>query len=248
MKQLLVIIAVLSSFSLFAQAPQEIDDVRLLYRHEHAGGFVLHSHGWGVNYRFSANLGDEAQRQFQFDMVGLHHSKEVKVESFYAVDGKKFVYGKDNATTLFRGSIGRLNTISGKELKNGVRVSYLMQFGVTLALLKPYYYRISEESLGVVSAPNLSNERFNLSTHTLDRIYGRSSYFYGLNEARIEPGLHGKFGFNFEYAEEDELVRALEAGVAVDAFRTPLPIMSQIENDQYYLTFYINILIGKKVK
>ena len=60
-----------------------------------------------------------------------------------------------------------------------------------------------------------------------------------------------KFAFNFEYSNEKDLMKGMEAGVVLDVYAQRVPIMANTEsfedqNKALFLNFYLNLFIGKK--
>ena len=55
--------------------------------------------------------------------------------------------------------------------------------------------------------------------HTPYSIYGRASYFKGFNEMKVQLGAYVKGGFAFEFSKKNEVIKSIEAGVCLDAFK-----------------------------
>jgi len=227
---------------------QDADDqTKLYYTSEYSGGFFLHSYGMGGNFRYGQKLGAANTRIYQFEFSTMKHPKEQKVYNPYLNDPKGYVYGKENSFWTFRFSIGKDKEIFGKEIKKGVKVSYVYAAGFTLGFVKPIYYEVATPNLG---APNytVSSEKFDLEEHSIDRIFGKSGFLVGFNELSLKPGANVKFAFNFEYAAEDALIRALEAGASLDAFPQQIQVLAGEEGSKnLWLGVYINIMFGRKV-
>ena len=89
-------------------------------------------------------------------------------------------------------------------------------------------------------------EKYNPNIHNQDDIYGRAPFTDGLTELKFRPGLYTKLGYCFEYAPIFENMKALEVGVALDAFPKEIPIMAFTKNKQLFFTFYITLMYGRK--
>jgi hypothetical protein len=77
---------------------------------------------------------------------------------------------------------------------------------------------------------------------------------------KVQLGAYVKGGFTFEFSKKDEVIKSIEAGVCLDAFKIgensmlksaigdELPIMALTKNKKTFLTFYINMnfIFGKK--
>ena len=138
-------------------------------------------------------------------------------------------------------------------------VSAIGAGGVSLAFLKPVY-------LEILYVDDISNEfyveteKYSPTEHTPYNIYGRASYFKGFDEMQMQVGSYLKAGFSFEFSKEDEVIRSIEAGISIDAFKIgdnaivgdtfgkELPIMAIAKNKKTFLSFYINMnfFFGKK--
>lgn len=238
-----LLVTVLISLNLYAQE-EDIDETRLFYRSEMSGGLILHTHGFGANFRKAKRKTGFKQRLFSIEIVNIKHPKEYKT-SPYVEDSKGFIFGKLNSLTVLRPSIGKQKVLYSKETKRGVQISYILLVGPSLGLVKPVYLEIARPN---VSDANkiISNEKYDPAEHQMNMIYGKAPVTMGIDEIKPYPGLHGKFGLNFEYAPLDDLIRAIEAGITIDAFHKKVPIMANTYNSQVFATFYINLQFGKK--
>ena len=77
---------------------------------------------------------------------------------------------------------------------------------------------------------------------------------------KVQMGGYLKVGFNFEFSKKDEVIKSIEAGVSLDAFKIgdnakvgdalgkELPIMAIAKNKKTFLSFYINMnfFFGKR--
>lgn len=216
-----------------------------IYRNEMAGGGILHTSGWGINFRYAEFLTAFSKLAYEIDVVGLKHPKEVKSFSIYEDNVKGYFYGKLNIVTLIRPSIGIHKIIIPKQSVSGVSVGTLFHLGPSLALVKPVYLNIMEETDGL-KATQIVTKKYNPSEHTIDNIYGRASYFNGLDEMKLYPGIFAKYALQFDYANERDVLKALEAGISCDFYFKKLPIMAITENKQVYFNLYFNLLFGKR--
>jgi hypothetical protein len=231
----------------------DIEETRLYYMSDKSGGLLVHTNGFGAFFRQGKRINGFKKRILSAEIVNMKHIKEAKSFNPYNEDAKGFVYGKLNSLLVLRPSIGIQKTLYSKETKRGVQVGYTILVGPAIGLLKPIYLEIA--SPNIVSYETRTIERYDPNKHSIDMIYGRAAATRGIEETKIYPGLHAKFGFNFEYAPEDEMIRAIEVGVSADAFYKTVPIMAtfngipdenQPQNHQVYLTIYMHWQLGKK--
>lgn len=216
-----------------------------IYKNEISGGLLLHSFGWGANFRKGKHITAKLRRIYSFELCGMKHPKEYKSYNPHKDNNKGFVYGKLNTLTIFRPSAGIQRIMFHKEGKKGVQISYMMLGGASLGFVKPVYLEIAPPPGSPSNTPSQS-ERYNPEKHTLDKILGRAETLKGIDEGKFYPGLHAKLGFNFEYAPQEDLIRAIETGISADAFYKSVPMMAFIENRQFFVTYYVSWHFGKK--
>jgi hypothetical protein len=224
------------------------EDGRSIYRQEWYGGIVAHGDGWGVHL-FRGKFRTAFDRSLLgLEIVGMKHPKEVKSFNPVVQDARGYFYGKSNAALFFRPTVGGKRQITDKIRRNGVEISYVWGVGPSFAMLKPVYLQIGEPAF---IYEVVTTQRYDPGTHGVDDIIGRASWFTGVGESRFYPGAFTRFGFNFEYAGENEGVKALEVGATLDAFAKTLPIMAELEgvkNKQFFLEFYVALQFGKKLE
>lgn len=216
-----------------------------IYKNEISGGLLIHSFGWGANFRKGKHITAKLRRIYSFEACGMKHPKEYKSYNPHKDNNKGFVYGKLNTLAILRPSAGVQKIMFTKEGKRGVQISYISLVGASIGFVKPVYLEIAPP-LGSPSNTPPQSERYNPEKHTLDKILGRAEMLKGLGEGKFYPGLHAKLGFNFEYAPQEDLIRALETGISFDGFHKPVPMMAFIENRQFFITYYISWHFGKK--
>ncbi|MFI5220098.1 MAG: hypothetical protein ACHQNT_11495 [Bacteroidia bacterium] len=240
---------------LLAQAnPNEyVETPPELLRNEFSFGVNIHSSGWGIDFRRGKNITVSKKRMWEFEFVGMKHSKEIKSVNPYYENSKSFVFGKLNSVSVLRAAIGMQRVIAGKAERGGVELRLNYTGGLSLGLAKPVYLNIIHDNSNNPEALNLSVEKYNPDLHSIEYIYGRASFTKGLSETKPYPGLYAKLGLSFEYGSSDDDVKIIECGMTVDAYGSTIPIMElpksiepPVKNSQVYFNFYINILYGKK--
>lgn len=224
------------------------DDVQLLYRNEQEFGGVLHSSGWGFNYRRCKHVTGYKKRVLELEMVGMRHPKEVKLQ-VPDIGTKGYFYGKQYVVTVLRGMYGFHRVITGKSDRRGVELRLLTLLGPTIAFAKPVYLNIQyPDPVHPLPYVDIHTERYdpNNPLHTPDNIIGRAGYFRGFEKMNFFPGASFKLGLSFEHSSLDDDIKLLETGIVVDAFYKTIPIMAHAQNNQVYVNVYLNIMFGKK--
>ncbi len=213
------------------------------HRYEFYGSAFLHTNGFGAGIYKAKRITGFKKRVLALEFLNLKHAKEYKSSSF-SQNGGSFFYGKLNSAFLLRPTISFQKILYTKDAKKGVQLSYALYGGPTLAFLKPIYLEIISFSTGLNDFRKI--EKFDPNVHSFDNIIGKAPSLTGLEETKLLPGLHAKFGLNFEYSPHDDILRAIETGVAMDGFIKKVPIMAYETNRQFYFTFYINFNFGRK--
>jgi len=242
-KKVLTLLMISGFTPLLAQMPDQ-GDARLLYKKELTGGLVIHTSGWGLNFRYGRQITNLKKLSFSLEAVSIRHPKEKKVFNPAFDDGKGFYYGKLNSLIAVRPTIGLRQIWFQKRRPQGVEVGYNVAIGPSLGMVKPVYleiiYPLSD------GTATLAEERFDPNKHTVDNIYGRARYGKGMKEMSIYPGAFAKFGLHFEYSPEEDGLKALEVGAMLDYYPKKVPLMAIADNANFYLNFYVSLIFGRK--
>jgi len=160
-----------------------------------------------------------------------------------------FVYGKANSLYSLKVGKGLKKYWSDKASKRGVMVGYIIEGGVTVGILQPYYLKVAalNENTGQTYLKEVrygkgEDEQF------LDnsRIFGRASVFKGLFESTIVPGLHFQSGIHCDFGKYDNFIKALEVGGMVNLFSQPVQIMVNQPRRPFLLNFYVSLQFGRR--
>ncbi|MDG2245410.1 MAG: hypothetical protein P8L71_03535 [Flavobacteriales bacterium] len=249
MYRLLAVLCCFLALQSVAQNEHELYDEAVVLRNRQMyGGVHLHSGGLGGFFNVGKYENANTVRFIGIDVLYMKHEKEVKSFNPIYEDSRSYVYGKMNNFYIFRPSVGVKKMISPKLRKSGVEVGYTLQFGPSLGITKPVYLEIGYPS---IPYEYLAVEQYDPERHFFDDIFGKASGFNGLNQLKLHPGGFVKFAFNFEYSNEKDLMKGMEAGVVLDVYAQRVPIMANTEsfedrNKALFLNFYLNLFIGKK--
>jgi hypothetical protein len=244
MKKLLILAVVLLCGGVWLRAQGDLNDQqKVFFRNEKSLGLLLNSDGLGLSYREAKRINFLNKSILEFDFGTLKHPKEYKSYNEYATGSGSFVFGKLNSVFFFRGGIGHQHEIFKKQDLGGVAIRYFFSAGPVIALAKPIYYRILNFSSSA-NAYYLTEEKFDITAHTPDRIYSKASFFKGFNEIKAYPGLYAKGGFNFEYSKEDKVIHAIELGAQINAFPKKIPIMASTDNKELFFSLFVSYRFG----
>lgn len=241
---LLIFLVILVTDLLFAQG-EIAEQPRIFYRNEKSIGFLLNTNGWGISGRYGKRINARRKIIYEIDFAGIKHPKEVKMTSQFN-NNRSFVYGKLNSFFNLRGGYGYQKELFRKIDRGGISIRRYYSFGPTIGLLKPVYYEVLYFKGSSFYDNYLQTEKFDPSTHIQPvNIYGRASFFKGINEISIVPGAYSRLGFSFEYSRNDIQLHAIETGVAIDIFIKEIPIMATEYNSFYFLSFFVSYRFGK---
>jgi len=224
------------------------DEAVILYDRSVYGGAILHTNGWGAHVTFTKNKGAFKSRLLQLDVVGMKHPKEVRSYNPYYDDSRSYIYGKLNNFFIIRPSIGKKYLKFDKIRKSGVAVGYNWRVGPSLGFTKPVYLEIGIPGEGgQFQYVDVIVEKYDPDKHKPEDIFGRASGLKGFSELRLNPGVHGAFGLNFEYDPEREGIKGIEIGATVDYYPLgEIDIMAFADNKALFFNFYITLQFGAK--
>lgn len=218
---------------------------RVLLRQEFTGGIILHSRGWGFQFRKGRNLSFKRSFQWEIDIVSLKSPKQIKTLNPYFNNAKSYVYGKLNHVYVLRAGFGIKRLLNRKPYWGGIELRFIYFGGFSLGFAKPVYLYILNYS-AEFDDYTIDIEKYNPKFHGLDNIYGRAPFSYGIENTSLHPGLYGKLGLNFEFGDYNSAIKAVELGGAIDYYPFPIQIMAENPKQSVYITFYLSFSFGKR--
>ena len=229
------------SAKLFAQG--EIEERETMFKDDKTLGVHLSSNGYGGDYRYHKRIDGFRKRVYSIDLVTIKDPKEIKRTNPYSLYQKQFIFGKMNSFFNIRAGYGMQKKVFSKMDKGGIEINWFYQFGPSLGLIKPIYYEVFDFSSG-----SYSTEKFDPNNiHSVFDILGKASFFKGFNELSFAAGGFAKFGFNFEFSKNENLVKYLEAGGTIDVFNRSIPIMATEKNDFMFFSLFVHYRFGKTI-
>lgn len=242
-----ILLLTFTSLHSFAQIEPEFDSIadNVLFRKEMNGAFILHTNGWGLEYRIGQNRSVFNKWMLEFDLLEYKHSKEIKSINPFYTNTKSYIYGKLNTVYMVRAGFGEQRQLNRKPYSGGVELRLFYFGGLSVAMTKPVYLNVmdwdtTETRLIIVT------EKYDPAKHFPDNIYGRASFLKGFNEIKPYPGAYAKLALGIEFGNINQNTKLLEVGAVFDYFAKPVPIMATQKSDQFFLTLYISLGIGKR--
>ncbi len=240
-------------------APLTADDI--VFRKEFAVGGMVHTNGWGVSLHFVRinNIKTKTVREYSFH--DIQHPKENRRPGLSLTgqsSANSYLYGKRNHLFVLNAAWGKTRTIAEKARKSGVEVDFYYTYGVSLGLLKPYYLDIVTDivdQMPIVEQVRYTDETADLFTNGI--IVGSSGLGYGWGEIEFHPGINARAAIQFDWANYNEFVKAIEVGVMVNAF-TPsinnmvkgnfsgIYLMANEDQSYYFANLYLRLKLGKR--
>jgi len=222
---------------------------KIFYRNERSWAGSLNSNGWGINYRFTKRINAFSGINFDVDLACLRHPKEIKSQSPYKGGwGRSYVFGKANETYSLRVGAGYQKELFSKFDQGSISIRFFSGAGLSMAILKPVYYQkitgYNSSTLELTYESSLFDPDYMQSIYD---IYDKESFFKGMDELSVVPGVYARIGLSFEYSNEDRSIHAIEGGLQLEGFLKKLPIMAVEDNHQLFLTLFASYRFGKVI-
>jgi len=213
----------------------------IIYQKEYKYGIKIHSQGLGIKYSWGRNISAFKRRSFSVELLTLKDSKEQRVTSLIFYQGRSYIYGKINYIVNFRFSRLIEKQLNRKPYWQGVELRWFYQYGVDLALAKPYYLQISDFQTGTSSEAIFTD-----SIVSSENIIGRARFLKGMNETKLHPGIHLESGLSFDYGAYRTSIKELTLGASLDIYPYPIKILALNPPHYYFLTLFIGLNIGRR--
>lgn len=229
------------------------EDANIVTRSDFSFMLGANSNGFTIGFEKGKRIDGFRKWIYDINISYVKDPKEIRVENPYYNNQKRFVFGKINSDFVFRSGIGRFKELYSILDKNSVAIGYFWWSGISCSILKPIYYEVvdSIKIINNVKYIYISDKKFDYSIHQVSDIYGRSSFFKGINEIKAIPGITINTGIRFNFAEKYESMKIIEAGIIIDVFLKPIQIMfvepSNTNNKGKYIftSLYIAYRFGK---
>lgn len=240
----LLLIFQLFSASMFSQVPVN-EKLMVRITKEIWLGATVHSSGFALNYGMSKFKTFKKKSLINVDLVSINHDKEYKIFGSFDENAKKFIFGKFNSLYTVRFGFGNRKILYEKLRENGLQISMNYTVGPSLGLVKPVFLEVFKYDFSGRIA-GIATERYDPELHNFYNIYGRAPWTAGLMETKFNPGMFFKFGLDFDYSSNRDIINSLEVGACLDVFTKPVILMVENNNYRFYPSVYINCSIGNK--
>lgn len=230
-----------------AIAKQEEEGV-VKYKKHTLFGVKLTTDGYGFFFEMERAKSVKKALLFQLDIAERKHTKEAKLQSadIYS-SSSPIIYGKLNFFYPVKLGVQEQFLLGNKGNKNGVGLTGNVGGGISLALLRPYMVDVVDNDGSgnhryVTYDPNDSLSGF----LTKDRFVSGPNIGTGWSKLKLTPGLYVKAGARFDFGKYNEMVNALEVGVAAEYYSKKIPQMAFNKQKQFFFSAYVSIMFGKR--
>ncbi len=230
-----------------AQIEEEFDSIadNILFTREMNGSVIIHSNGWGLEYRIGQNITVSKKLMFEFNLLEMKDAKEIKSINPFFTNTRSYIYGKMNALYITRLGVGQQHTLNRKPYFGGVELRLFYFGGLSVAFAKPVYLEIIKIDPGSYRYITVT-ERYDPESHFPDNIYGRASFTKGFDKLKPYPGIYLKAGLGIDFGTINQKPKTVEVGAALDIYTKEIPVMAFKEANQFFMTLYVSFGIGKR--
>lgn len=231
------------------QLIKQEEEGALVFHSQSMYGFKLATDGWGAFFEKGLMKTVEKTTLFSVEIGERKSNREQKISSINQQGfsfGSSYVYGKQNNFYFLKLGVGQSILLGGKGNKNGVAVSAVYGGGLSIGLLKPYYLKVTDNT--VESEISYKDDLSRNDTLFLSpaNIIGGGGIFKGFGEMKIKPGVFGKAALRFDYGKYNELVSSIEAGINAEYYAAKIPLMIDNKQRRFFINAFIAIEFGRR--
>ncbi|HMG81901.1 MAG TPA: hypothetical protein VK559_02615 [Ferruginibacter sp.] len=226
---------------------EKIDSLRkqeeegvITYTRQTDFGVKLVSDGYGIFMDIGKAKSIKRSVLYQLEIAERKSPREIKQSTGYP-SASPFIYGKQNFVYCVKMGMQEQYLLANKANKNGVNITCNIGGGISLAVLRPYYYEIG----------NLNTEEESFGLPPFDSNYvilGGPTISQGWDNLSLTPGVYGKAAVRFDYGHYTKTVTALEIGLAGEYYTKKIPIVYGSPANQSFITAFVDILFGWRRK
>lgn len=222
-----------------------VEEIGILMKENKSWGLHLNTSGYGINYRRGKQKTAFKNIFWHVSINTIKHAKETQTLNRFYERSSSFNYGKINNVWQIKLDRGFTKNLNPKGDQASVAISYGMMFGAALNVVKPIYLDIIQDE-STFQNPIVVSERYDPEIHPIERVLGRSFFLKGIEESQIRPSIQFQTFMCAEWQKRPKQLNLLEAGVGIDYFFRPLPILAYEQNKSLIVNLFIRVLIGNK--
>jgi len=219
---------------------------QLMYTSRFQWGGNLNSTGLGgINFKYGWHKTGTVNNMLDFEFARIRNSKEIQTSS--ASDNpRQYVFGRLNMAFFLRAGYGQNIAITERPYKNAASLHFNYSLGATCAFLKPIFVDVQVKVNDPNQVPYMTvvPMQYDPATVSQSDILGESTFTEGISKTKLYPGGYGKASLAVEWGPYPDEFKSLEAGVVLDAFLRPLPLMANVSPEFYFFTLFIEFTFG----
>ncbi len=212
------------------------------YRKHTAFGVKLTSDGYGGFFEIGRAQTINRGLLFQLDIAERRHPKDEK-QQVYSNTAPE-IFGKINFFYPVKLGVQKQFLLANKGNKNGVSITGNVGGGFALGLLRPYMVEVEKAGERVFVQYNSADSTdyfLNPDTHI-----GGPGLGTGWKYLKVTPGLYLKPSLRFDYGKYNEMVSAIEVGVAAEFYTKKIPQIVYVKEKQFFFSAYVSIMFGRR--
>ena len=215
-------------------------------------GFRLNNDGYGGFYEYGKMKTPYRATLFNIEFNEKKHPKEDKQSTInsigggFGIVGAPFVYGKQNIFYQLKLGIGQQFMIGGKGNKNGVAAYAIINGGLSLGLLRPYYVEVETQTGSGEFKKIKYSQADSAEFLNANAIVGGTGLSTGWSDMKLVPGLHIKAALRFDWARFNTTVSAIETGFNAEWYTKKIEQMVNNDAKSLFLNGYIAIVFGSR--
>lgn len=237
-KYILLFIFFLSHLLVYSQ-----DDHIYIFRKERLLSPYISTDGYGFNYTLLKKNTLNSYSFVRFGLGEIKNNKEIKGVNPRYPNQQRFVFGKVNHIYPIEFAIGKHHKVILKNNQRSVGIRYFYAGGIDLALLKPAYYEIElvyaqDSSINII-------DQFDPDYHNINNIVRRVTWFKGLSDVSISPGVSFEFGVMVDFSRRQDRIHGFGISLHSNAWFLPIEIISKEKRDFLHLGFRLYYFWGR---
>ncbi len=211
-------------------------------------GIKLNSDGYGMFFEHGSFNTMKKNKLWWIELGERKDPKEKKgtiTDQFGVALGNSFIYGKVNNFYYLKVGFGNQFPIGGKANKNGIAVSGIYGVGATMAMMKPYYLQVWNDSIGQEIQIRHNQSAYYDSLFLDPRsIIGSSSFGSGFDKISFTPGAFLRTAIRFDWEHFNTGITAVEIGLNTEIYTQKVQIMANNPKNHFYFNAYVAIVLG----
>lgn len=175
--------------------------------------------------------------------------REVRSESAFGQQGRKYVFGKLNNLVVLSPTVGYQVDLFPLGKGNLLNFRLGARVGPAIGLLNPYYLEIF---VPVPNRPQLGDREvqpYDPAVHTYASIIGRAPVLNNSLDLDAQIGASGRVYGIIDFSNRTRTIRGVQLGVDVDWFAEPVPIMADFvekRNNRLFIAASAGLLLGNR--